>query len=72
MSECLDGIFCGQFERMIGHDDCVRFEGLSLQIPAVSLRYGCVVIPTRRWRFSMARTDWHVTQGNGPPEPFQF
>ena len=30
----LDDILCEQFERTVGHDNCVRFEGLVLQIPA--------------------------------------
>jgi transposase len=29
----LDGILCEQFERTVGKDNCVRFEGLTLQIP---------------------------------------
>jgi transposase len=30
----LDDVLCEQFERTVGHDNCVRFENLSLQIPA--------------------------------------
>lgn len=30
----LEDILCEQFERTVGHDNCVRFERLSLQIPA--------------------------------------
>ena len=30
----LDDILCEQFERTVGHDNCVRFENLPLQIPA--------------------------------------
>jgi transposase len=30
----LDDILCEQFERTVGHDNCIRFEGLVLQIPA--------------------------------------
>jgi hypothetical protein len=29
----LDDILCEQFERTVGKDNCVRFEGLTLQIP---------------------------------------
>jgi transposase len=29
----LDDIFCEQYERTVGHDNCVRFEGITLQIP---------------------------------------
>lgn len=30
----LDDILCEQFERTVGHDNCIRFEALVLQIPA--------------------------------------
>ena len=30
----LEDILCEQYERTVGNDNCVRFEGLSLQIPA--------------------------------------
>lgn len=30
----LDDILCGRFERTVGKDNCVRFEGLTLQIPS--------------------------------------
>ena len=30
----LNDILCEQYERTVGNDNCVRFEGLSLQIPA--------------------------------------
>jgi hypothetical protein len=30
----LDDILCEQYERTVGHDNCVRFEGITLQIPA--------------------------------------
>jgi len=30
----LDDILCEQYERTVGNDNCVRFDGLSLQIPA--------------------------------------
>ncbi|HZC02850.1 MAG TPA: hypothetical protein VE844_16290 [Gammaproteobacteria bacterium] len=29
----LDDILCEQYERTVGHDHCVRFEGITLQIP---------------------------------------
>jgi transposase len=29
----LDDILCEQYERTVGHDNCVRFEGITLQIP---------------------------------------
>ena len=31
---CLEDILCEQFERTVSHDNCVRFEGMILQIPA--------------------------------------
>lgn len=30
----LDDILCEKFDRTVGNDNCVRFEGLILQIPA--------------------------------------
>jgi transposase len=35
----LDDILCEQFERTVGKDNCVRFEGLILQIPSDRHRY---------------------------------
>ena len=35
----LDDILCEQFERSVGKDNCVRFEGLILQIPSDRHRY---------------------------------
>lgn len=58
----LDDILCEQFERTVGHDNCVRFEGLALQIPAdryrchyVKPKCACTVIRTGRWPFFTAR-----------------
>lgn len=34
----LADILCEQFERTVGNDNCVRFEGLSLQLPAAQHR----------------------------------
>jgi Winged helix-turn helix len=31
---CLEDILCEQFERTVSHDNCVRFDGMILQIPA--------------------------------------
>ena len=36
----LDDILCERFERVAGNDNCARFEGLALQIPAD--RHRCV------------------------------
>lgn len=41
----LDDILCEQHERVVGHDNCVRFNGLSLQIPAD--RYRCHYVKAR-------------------------
>ena len=42
---CLDDILCEQFERVVSSDNCVRFEGLVLQIPAD--RHRCHYIKVR-------------------------
>jgi transposase len=41
----LDDILCEQFERTVGKDNCVRFEGMFLQIP--SDRYRCNYIKAK-------------------------
>jgi len=41
----LDDILCEQFERTVGKDNCVRFEGLVLQIP--SDRHRCHYVKTK-------------------------
>jgi hypothetical protein len=33
----LEDILCEQYERTVGNDNCVRFEGLILQIPAIGI-----------------------------------
>lgn len=42
---CLDDILCEQFDRIVGNDNCVRFEGLILQIPAD--RHRCHYVKAR-------------------------
>lgn len=41
----LDDILCEQHQRSVGADNCVRFEGLSLQIPAD--RYRCTYVKAK-------------------------
>ena len=41
----LDDILCEHYERIVGADNCVRFEGLSLQIPAD--RHRCHYVKAR-------------------------
>jgi hypothetical protein len=41
----LEDILCEQYERTVGNDNCVRFEGLSLQIPAD--RHRCHYVKAR-------------------------
>ena len=42
---CLEDILCEQHERTVSHDNCVRFEGLVLQIPAD--RHRCHYVKAR-------------------------
>ena len=51
----LDDILCEQFERTVGHDNCIRFEGLVLQIPADRHRCHYVKAKVRVHRY-MDRT----------------
>ena len=43
----LDDILCEQFERIVGNDNCVRFDNLVLQIPAD--RHRCHYVKARVW-----------------------
>lgn len=48
----LDDILCEQFERTVGKDNCVKFEGLTLQIPGDTRRYHYVKAKVRIHRYS--------------------
>lgn len=47
----LDDILCEQIERKVGNDNCVKFEGLSLQIPADRHRCNYVKAKVRVHRY---------------------
>jgi hypothetical protein len=47
----LDDILCEQFERTVGKDNCVHFEGLCLQIPADQYRFNYVKVKVRIHRY---------------------
>jgi len=47
----LPDILCEQHERTVGNDNCVSFEGLTLQIPADELRYHYVRTRVRVHRY---------------------
>lgn len=47
----LADILCEQFERTVGRDNCVSFEGLTLQIPADRARYHYVKAKVRVHRY---------------------
>lgn len=47
----LDDILCEQFERTVGNDNCVHFEGLVLQIPADRHRCHYVKVKVRVLRY---------------------
>ena len=40
----LDGVLCGDHERTVGRDNCARFEGLALQLPADRHRPHCAKV----------------------------
>jgi transposase len=48
----LDDILCEQYERTVGHDNCVRFEGQVLQIPADRHRCPYVKAKVRVHRYA--------------------
>ncbi len=43
----LDEVLCEQFERTVGNDNCVSFEGMKLQIPADRTRHHYVKVRVR-------------------------
>jgi transposase len=47
----LDELLCEQFERVVGKDNCVAFEGLKLQIPADRARHHYVKVKVRVHRY---------------------
>ena len=57
----LDDILCEQYERIVGNDNCVRFEGLSLQIPAD--RHRCHYVKARVWVHRYADDNLAVFHG---------
>lgn len=59
---CLDDFLCEQFERKVGNDNCVRFEGLALQIPADQHRCHYVKATVRVHRY----TQGHLAIFHGP------
>jgi len=48
----LDDLLCEQYERTVGKDNCVRFEGLVLQIPADRHRCHYVKVTVRVHRYA--------------------
>ena len=47
----LKNILCEQFERVVGNDNCVRFNGLVLQIPKDQYRCHYVKVRVRVHRY---------------------
>ncbi len=51
----LDDILCEKYQRTVGNDNCVRFEGLILQIPPDKYRYHYVRVKVQVHRHSDGR-----------------
>lgn len=51
----LDDVLCEQFERTVGRDNCVAFEGRRLQIPATAHRMHYVKVKVRVDRYCDGR-----------------
>jgi hypothetical protein len=47
----VEDILCEQYERTVGNDNCVRFSGLTLQIPQNQYRYHYVRVKVRVHRY---------------------
>ena len=58
----LADILCEQFERTVGNDNCVRYEGMSLQIPAAEHRCHFVKAKVRVHRYP----EGHLAVFHGP------
>lgn len=51
IGNALDDILCEQYERTVGHDNCVQFEGLTLQIPVTTHRCHFIKAKVRVHRY---------------------
>jgi hypothetical protein len=58
----LEDVLCEQFERTVGKDNCVSFDGLKLQIPADRVRHHYVKVKVRVIR----RPDGRLALFHGP------
>lgn len=58
----LDDILCEKYQRTVGNDNCVKFEGMVLQIPPDKYRYHYVKVKVRVHR----HTDGHLSLFYGP------
>ena len=47
----IEDILCEQYERTVGNDNCIRFDGLTLQIPQDQYRYHYVRVKVRVHRY---------------------
>jgi hypothetical protein len=47
----IEDILCEQFERTVGNDNCVRFDGMILQIPPHKYRYHNVRVKVKVHRY---------------------
>jgi transposase len=58
----LDDVLCEQYDRTVGKDNCVRFENLALQIPAVQYRFHFVKATVKVCKY----TDGRMAIFHGP------
>jgi transposase len=47
----IEDILCEQYERTVGNDNCVKFDGLTLQIPSDKYRFHYVKVKVRVFRY---------------------
>ncbi len=47
----LDDILCEKYDRVVGNDNCVAFEGRTLQIPGDQVRHHYVKVKVRVHRY---------------------
>jgi len=58
----LDDILCEHYERVVGNDNCVSFEGIKLQIPQDGIKYHYVKVKVRVHRYPGG----HLAMFHGP------
>ena len=68
---CLDDTLCEQYERVVRNDNCVQFDGLTLQIPASRHRCHYVKAKVQVRRYAKERRPYFVVRAAWPTSPLR-